>query len=95
MIDPDGREVVFDYGSWLHLAVGERPEMLDHVDAALAAVVLPNYREHDPIAGRERFYARHPVLPTRWLRVIVDFNLVPAPIVTILVQEHDPRKGTR
>jgi hypothetical protein len=95
VVDPDGREVAFDHGSWLHLAIGRRPEMLEHVDAALAAVALPDHREHDPIAGRERFYARHPVLPTRWLRVIVDFNVAPAPIVTVLVDERDPRKRAR
>lgn len=95
VVDPDGREVVFDHGSWLHLALGERSELLDHVDAVLAAVALPHHREHDPIAGRERFYTRHPLLPTRWMRVIVDFSEVPAPVVTVLVQERDPRRRAR
>jgi hypothetical protein len=65
--------------------------VLDHVDAALAAIRLPDHREHDPIAGRERFYARHVVLRSRWLRVIVDFIDIPARVVTVFVQKRNPR----
>jgi hypothetical protein len=95
VVDPDGREVVFDFESWLHLAVGERPELLEHVDAILATIALPYCREEDPIARRERFYARHLLLRRRWLRVIVDYNEIPARVVTALVQPHDPRRKTR
>jgi len=95
VVDPWGRVVVFDYESWLHLATGARPEMLDHVDAILATVALPHHRAHDPLPGRERFYARHVLLPDRWLRVIVDYDEIPARIVTALVQPDDPRRTTR
>jgi hypothetical protein len=53
--DPDGRTVVFDAGSHLHLALG-RPWMLDHVKTILATIEHPDHRADDPIAGRERFY---------------------------------------
>jgi hypothetical protein len=86
VVDPDGREVVFDFESWLHLAEGPRPHLLDHVDAMLTAVALPHHRAHDPIAARERFYARHLLLPGRWLRVIVDYRETPGRIVTALIQ---------
>lgn len=90
VIDPDGREVVFDVGTWLHLA-DRRPWLLDHVGAVLAAVALPDHRAPDPAVGRERFYARHPLLPARWLRVIVDFEHEPAVVVTAMEDKVDPR----
>jgi hypothetical protein len=93
--DPDGREVVFDFESWLHLAEGDHPWTLDHLDSILAAVALPYHREGDPTAGRERFYARHLLLQSRWLRVIVDYAEDPARIVTAMVQLWDPRRRTR
>lgn len=89
--DPDGRAVVFDAGSHLHLASGRRVWLLDHVEAILATVARPDYREDDPRPGRERFYRQHVLQPGRWLRVVVDFNERPGWIVTVLVQDHDPR----
>lgn len=53
--DPDGRVVEFSEESWRHIMV-QRPQLLDDVDAVLAVVARPDYREDDPIAGRERFY---------------------------------------
>lgn len=93
MVDPWGRAVVFDYESWLHLADGGRPELLDQLDAVVATVQMPLHHADDPIAGRERFYARHPLLRTRWLRVIVDFTEDPARVVTAFVLYGDPREG--
>lgn len=87
--DPDGRLVVFDEGTRLHLSIG-RPDLLDHVDAILAAVARPDHREDDPVPGRERFYRRD-LDPRRWLRVVVDFNDTPAWVVTALVQQNPPR----
>lgn len=83
VLDPDGRVVVFDDGSRLHLAKG-RPELLDHVDAILSTVARPDHRVDDPLPGREQFYRRD-LDPTRWLRVVVDFNSTPAWIVTALI----------
>jgi hypothetical protein len=86
--DPDGRHVVFDAGSHLHLA-HRRPWLLDRVDMILDAVNQPDLREDDPLPGRERFY-RHHTTPGSWLRVVVDFNSQPAWVVTALVQDFDP-----
>jgi hypothetical protein len=90
-VDPDGREVVFDAGSYLHLAQGRRGWLLDDLAAVLGTVATPDYREDDPHPGRERFYRQNALRPGRWLRVIVDFSDVPAWIVTVLVQDNDPR----
>jgi hypothetical protein len=94
-IDPDGRIVAFDAGSHLHLVRRERGKLLDRVDAILDAVGAPDFREDDPIPGRERFYRSNFIDPGQWLRVVVDFNVVPAWIVTVFVQERDPRLKQR
>lgn len=89
--DPDGRRVVFDAGSHLHLAEGRRSWLLDHVEAIVTAVVRPDHREDDPRPGRERFYRQNALEPERWMRVVVDFNHVPGWVVTVLIQDDDPR----
>ena len=90
--DPDGRLVVFDERTEGHLA-RRRPQMLVHAGAILDAVSRPDAREEDPGPGRERFYRRD-LDPRRWLRVVVDFNEVPAFVVTAFVQDHEPRSFT-
>jgi hypothetical protein len=87
--DPDGRLVVFDAGTRLHLVLG-RPELADEHDLILGTVAHPDYRVDDSIPGREHFYRQH-VDPRRWLRVVVDFNDEPAWVVIALVQENPPR----
>jgi hypothetical protein len=55
---------------------------------------VPDYRQEDPGTGRERFHRQNVVKPGRWLRV-VRLNNVPAWIVTVLVQDNDPRQTQR
>jgi hypothetical protein len=95
VIDPYGRRVVFDTGSHLHLAEGRRWWLLDYVETILAAVARPDYREDDPRPGRERFYRQHALVPGRWMRVVVDFNDVPGWVVTVLIQDDNPRPRVR
>lgn len=92
--DPDGREVVFDAGSYLHIAERRAP-LLEHLDVIVGAVERPDYRRSDPRPGRERFYRRDFPLPGRWLRVVVDFREEPAWVVTALDQDEDPRLEPR
>ncbi len=87
--DPDGRAVVFDAGSRLHLA-RRRPWLLDHIEAILGTISRPDFHALDPTADRERFYRQH-LQPNRWLRVVVDFSEDPARVVTAVVQDNDPR----
>ncbi len=87
--DPDGRLVVFDAGSRLHLAY-RRPWLLDHIDVIMGTIARPDHRVLDPVPGRERFYRQH-IEPNRWLRVVVDFSEDPARVVTVVVQDNDPR----
>jgi hypothetical protein len=93
--DPNGRDVVFDAGSHLHLAEGERDWLLDHVDAVIGVIERPDHRDEDPIPGRERFYRANFLEPGRWLRVVVDFNEQPGWVVTEVDQWNDPRLRKR
>ena len=88
-LDPDGRVVAFDAGTVLHLALG-RPDFVDEVELILGIVAHPDHHEDDPLAGRERYYRRH-LDRRRWLRVVVDFNVEPAWIVTAFVQTYSPQ----
>jgi hypothetical protein len=88
--DPDGRLVVFDAGTRLHLALG-RPDLLDEVELILGTVAHPDHRVPNALPGREHFYRRHHLDPRRWLRVVVDFNDEPAWVVTALAQNNPPR----
>jgi len=65
-IDPDGRRVVFDAGSHLHLAA-KRPWLLDTI---LDTVAHPDLHVLDPVGDRERYYRESP-FPDGWLRVVV------------------------
>ncbi len=60
----------------------KRPQLLGDVDAVLAAVASPDYREADPIAGHERFYQQRVTDKVGWPRVVVGFNRTPAVVVT-------------
>jgi hypothetical protein len=88
-VDPDGRTVAFTDRTWHHIGL-VRPELLDEVDAIIAAVARPDIREPDPRPGRERFYRRHATDRIRWMRVVVDFNRDPAVIVTAFIQRKNP-----
>jgi hypothetical protein len=55
--DPDGRVVVFDSGTRLHLALG-RPDLMDETDLILGTIAHPDQRANDAIPGREHFYRR-------------------------------------
>lgn len=87
--DPDGRLVVFDADSHVHLA-RRRPWLLDHLEVIMGTIARPDFRALDSTAGRERFYRQH-IEPGRWLRVVVDYGEEPGWVVTAVVQDNDPR----
>jgi hypothetical protein len=84
--DPGGRAVILDERAIHHLR-NRRPQMLGHLAAIVEAVSRPDLREDDPVPGRERFYRRD-LDPRRWLRVVVDFNVSRAFVVTAFVQDN-------
>lgn len=89
--DPDGRVVEFTERSWQHVMI-ERPQLLDDVDAILAAIAGPDHREPDPKVDRERFYRRQITDKVRWLTVVVDFSETPAFIATAFIQRKNPTR---
>jgi hypothetical protein len=91
VIDPAGREVVFDGGTQFHLLDRSRDGLLDAIDVVLGTVANPSFREDDPISDRERFYRADFPTPGLWLKVVVDFAEAPARIVTAFVTGSDPR----
>lgn len=70
----------------------ERPQLLDDVDAILAAIAGPDHREPDPKVDRERFYRRQITDKVRWLTVVVDFSETPAFIATAFIQRKNPTR---
>ena len=93
--DPYGRRVLFDARAHLHLAAGDRAHLLERVELILATIAWPDLHEHDPFAGRERYYRNHVFEPQKWLRVVVDFNCKPAFVVTVVIQDNSPRLQRR
>lgn len=87
--------MVFDAGAHLHLVSRLRGELLGRVDDILGTVRSPDFREDDPLPGRERFYRMDFTAAGRWLRVVVDFNEDPGWVVTAFVEDEDPRVRRR
>jgi len=79
-VDRDGRRVVLDLAVWRHI-IDEHPELEPHREATLSAVAEPDHRGSDPRPGRERYW-RHGLGPSRRLMVVVDYESVPARVVT-------------
>ncbi len=77
---PDGDAVVLTATAWRHIS-DEHPDIAPYRNEVLATIAEPDAVTSDPRPGRQRFY-RHGVGPSRWLRVIVDFNRNPARVVT-------------
>ncbi len=86
---PDGVRVVLFADTWQDhiVASAGHAELTPHLDAVLATVAAPDYRESDQREGRERFF-KHDAGPSLWLLVVVDFGEEPARIVTALGYRH-------
>ena len=80
--------MVFDERTERHLAL-RGPQMLTLMSAILDTVARPDTREDDPAPGRERFFRRD-LDPSRFMRVVVDFNEAPGFVVTAFVQDNEP-----
>jgi hypothetical protein len=83
-----GQSIVITASAWSHIT-SEHPEMADYGHAILETAVDPEIALDDPRPGRRRHY-RFQAGPSRWLRVIVDFNQEPAQIVTAHAHRKEP-----
>ena len=88
----DGRRVVLDLEGWRHI-MDEHAELVPHRDSVLATVAAPDHRGSDPRTKRER-YCRRGLGPSRWLMVVVDYESVPARVVTAYGNRREPRGWT-
>ena len=84
----EGQRIVLTASAWDHISF-EHPEMVDHRSAILETAGSPEVVHDDPRPGRRRHY-RFQAGPSRWLRVIVDFNQEPAQIVTAHAHRKEP-----
>ena len=57
----------------------------------LSTTAQPDYRERRSTTRSEWFYRQNALEPERWMRVVVDFNDIPGWVVTVLIQDDDPR----
>ena len=87
VIDPDGRTVILTESAWRHIC--QHVGMERYERAIIETVTHPDERHMDLRPGRERFYAKE-AGPTRWLRVVVDFNFEPGEIVTAFGHDNEP-----
>jgi hypothetical protein len=85
--DPDGRAVVLERETWRHI-VDNHPKMARVLDAVMDTVRLPDHREPDPRAGRERYFRRGG--PERWIRVVTEFDDDRDRVVTAFPQTNEP-----
>jgi len=86
--DPWGRRVVLTSSGWSHVRE-QHPELLPLIDEVLEVVTTPDAITPDPKRGRWRYW-RAGVGPTRWVRVIVNWNKTPAEIHTAFPDGDSP-----
>ena len=89
---PDDRLVVLYASTWSHI-LAYHPDMEDCLEDVLRVVELPELRQPDPRAGRERMFRRGG--PQSWLRVIVEFGGAFDRVVTAFPQANDPEGWDR
>jgi hypothetical protein len=88
VIEPDGRTVVLRDEQWEHIRAGH-PQMARYERAVMETITHPDDRRADPRPGRERYFGSGKG-PSRWLRVIVDFNDDPGWVVTAFGHDEEP-----
>lgn len=85
--NPEGRSVRLDQATWNHV-LEEHLEMTSHLNAVMATISRPEYREPDPRPGRERYFRRGG--PGMWLRVVTAFDGEQDRVVTAFPRINDP-----
>lgn len=76
--------------AWNHV-LDQHVEMSEYLADTMATVEMPDHREPDLQAGRERYFRRGG--PLRWIRVVTEFSGDFDRVVTAFPQSNDPRVG--
>lgn len=81
-----------DSVAWNHV-LDQHVEMSEYLADTMAAIEMPDHREPDVRAGRERYFRRGG--PLRWLRVVTELAGDFDRVVTAFPQSNDPQAGGR
>jgi hypothetical protein len=67
--------------------------MSEYLEETMTAIEMPDHREPDLQAGRERYSHSREGDPLRWIRVVAEFSGDFDRVVTAFPQSNDPRTG--
>jgi hypothetical protein len=87
--NPEDHIVQMDDAAWNHV-LDEHVEMTEYLAETMATIKMPQHREPDPRAGRERYFRRGG--PLKWIRVVTEFIGDSDRVVTAFPQSNDPRE---
>jgi hypothetical protein len=87
--DPEGRRVVLLARIWHDKILCTHEEIGVFLEGVLRAVATPDHVEHDARPDRMHCFARN-IGPSKWLRVVVSYEEVPALIITAHGYRKDP-----
>jgi len=79
-----------DQMAWDHV-LDQHVEMSRYLAETMRAIEIPDHREPDPRAGRERYFRRGG--PGGWIRVVTEFLGSVDRVVTAFPQRNDPREA--
>ena len=88
-IDAEGRRVVLLARIWHGKILVDHAELRPFLEGLLMAVTAPDIVRRDVHPDRQHFFANH-LGPSRWLRVVVSYEQVPARIITAHGYRKDP-----
>jgi hypothetical protein len=88
----DGRYVELDWDAWTHIQI-EHFEFANSLEDVVLTIEQPDWREPDPVPGRERLFRRGG--PYGWIRVIVEFAGDFDRVITAFPQVAGPRRRRR
>ncbi|MGH9060407.1 MAG: hypothetical protein ACRDZY_12970 [Acidimicrobiales bacterium] len=86
--DPEGRSVRLTEERWSHIVAGH-PELQDHEQAILRAVVAPSRTMPGRRTGEEWCYLEG-AGPSRWLKVVVAYEDMSGAIITAFARRSIP-----
>ncbi len=90
--NPEGHLVQMDDVAWNHV-LDQHVEMSEYLAETMATIKVPDHREPDTQAGRERYFGRGG--PLRWIRVVTKLSGSADRVVTAFPQSNDPRERGR
>jgi hypothetical protein len=87
--DFEGRRVVLLARIWHGKILSKHAEVGVFLEEVLRTVATPDHVEHDARPARLHCFARN-IGPSKWLRVVVSYEQIPALIITAHGHRKDP-----